>query len=70
MIAVFCKHMQDFKNIQASPANMFRRINNINDIRGIKFSGVIRVYDWYNGDDEIVDAYEQLTIKQPELFKL
>lgn len=68
MIAIFCRYERDFKDNEASPRKMFRRIRNINDCRGITFTGIIRYYEWYKGDKEVMDAYEYLRVVQPELF--
>jgi len=68
MIAIFCRYERDFKELKPTPINIFRRIRSINDIRGIKFDGIIRTFDWYRGDKEIVEAYDHLRVRQPELF--
>jgi len=47
---------------------MFIRIRSINDIRGIKFTGIIKAHDWYRGEKEITEAYDHLRVIQPELF--
>jgi len=69
MIAVFCRYERDFKELESTPRKMFRRIRGINDIRGIKFIGIIKVQDWYRGEKEITEAYDYLRIRQPELFE-
>lgn len=68
MVAVFCKYERDFKELGLTPCKMFRRIRNINDISGIKFTGIIKYHGWSNGEIEIIEAYEHLQVIQPELF--
>jgi hypothetical protein len=68
LIAVFCRYERDFDDLTLAPKNMFRRIRNIDDIRGCSFIGVIGLYDWYNGEEKIMEAHDCLHIKQPELF--
>lgn len=68
MIAVFTESELDFKVLEHTPKKMFRRIRTINDIRGIKFTGIIKTPGWYNGPIEIVEAYDYLRIIQPELL--
>jgi hypothetical protein len=68
MIAIFCKHERDFKELDPTPRKLFRQIRTINDIRGIKFDGIIKAPDWYRGNKEITEAYDHLRIRQPELF--
>ena len=69
MIAVFSKHHGDFLELRAAPANMFKRIRFIDDIRGCDFIGIIRTRGWHNADIEAMRAYEALEKRQPELFK-
>lgn len=69
MIAVFCRYERDFKDLEPTPRKIFRRIQSINDIRGIKFIGIIRTHDWYMGEKEIIEAYDHLRFIQPELFE-
>ena len=69
MIAVFCRYERDYKQLEPTPRQMFKRIRSINDIRGIKFTGIIRVRDWYIGEKEINEAYDYLRFIQPELFE-
>lgn len=68
MIAIFCRHEGEFKELEPTPRKMFRRIRNINDIIGIKFDGIIRAHGWNGGDKEITEAYDFLRGRQPELF--
>ena len=68
MIAVFCRYERDFKELEPTPHKMFRRIRSINDIRGIKFTGIIKAHYWYRSEKEITEAYDHLRIRQPELF--
>lgn len=67
MIAVFCRRQRDFEELEPSPRKMFRRIKSINDLRGIQFTGIIKIYDWYREKD-IEEAYDYLRVAQPELF--
>ncbi len=68
MIAVFTKSQKDFIELNPTPIHEFKRIKNIDDIVGLKFSGVIRIFNWYDCDKGILDAYEALKRRQPELF--
>lgn len=68
MIAVFCLYQRDFEELAPTPRKMFKCVKNINDIRGIKFTGIIRNYNWYRGGKEMMEAYYDLQIRQPELF--
>ena len=68
MIAVFCRYLRDFEELEPSPRKMFIRIRNINDIRGCKFIGIIKSHDWFRGEDEMREAYDHLRVRQPELF--
>ena len=69
LCAVFCRYERDFKELNPTPRKIFRRIQSINDIRGIKFTGIIRTHDWYMGEKEITEAYDHLRFIQPELFE-
>lgn len=69
MIAVFCRYERDYKELEPTPRQMFKRIRSINDIRGIEFTGIIKARDWYMGEEEIEEAYDHLRIRQPELFE-
>jgi hypothetical protein len=68
LIAVFCSHQRDLNQLELTPRKIFRRIKNIDDIRGIKFIGIIKMNNWRSGEEEIIKAYEYLLIEQPELF--
>lgn len=68
MIAVFCRYERDLKELEPTPRKMFRRVQSIDDIRGINFTGIIKAHDWYRGGKEMTEAYDQLRLKQPELF--
>ena len=68
MIAVFYRYERDFKELEPTPRKMFRRIRTINDIRVVKFTGIIKAHDWYRGEKEITEAYDHLRVRQPELF--
>lgn len=67
MIAVFCTRQRDFEELEPTPRKMFIRIRSINDLRGVKFTGIIKIYDWYREKD-IEEAYDYLRVAQPELF--
>lgn len=66
MIAVFCRYEADFRSLNAIPRKMFKSIRSSDDVRGIKFTGVIKMHDWYK-DGSITDAYNVLIQRQPEL---
>lgn len=68
MIAVFCRYKRDFESLNTTPTKMFRRIRNINDVRGVKFTGIIKLADWYNAGHYISEAHDLLRSRQPELF--
>jgi hypothetical protein len=67
-VAVFCRYEREFRELEMTPAKRFKRIRTINDIRGNKFNGIIRVYDWHRGGKEMLEAYDYLRIRHPELF--
>lgn len=67
MIAVFAKR-RDFEDLYGTPKNYFVHISDVNSIRGRTFTGVIRLYSWYE-NSKMRDAYESLQLRQPELFK-
>lgn len=64
MIAVFTKH----KAFRFHPTNHFVFIQNIDSIRGRKFTGVIEMYGFWE-DIEKQEAFDILKGKQPELFE-
>ena len=67
-IAVFAPTMSSFRDaIHVTPPKVFIRINNVEDITGRKFIGIIKIYGWWN-DKRIEEAYRVLKIRQPELF--
>ena len=68
MIAVFTRYQKDYKELEMTPKKMFVRIRSIKDIIGRSFSGVVRVRDWYRGEREILEAYDYLRVRQPEIF--
>ena len=68
MIAVFARDQRDFVGLNPTPRKDFIRIRKIDDIRGRKFTAVIRMFNWYAGDKSITNAYEALEQRQPELF--
>lgn len=67
MIAVFATSV-DIKAVQFAPSNEFRIIRRLNDVRGIKFTGVL-LFPCSLNTREKHDALEALKIHQPELFK-
>lgn len=69
MIAVFTKDERDFRGMRFTPENMFIRVRNHESIAGRHFIGVLYVNRWYEGNREILDAYDCLRIRQPEIFK-
>lgn len=75
MIAVFIRHEREFDMcFGESTPNLFKMIRNINDVRGIKFIGVVVVQGWWhmNSQGQLDDkerALAELEIRQPELFK-
>lgn len=69
MIAVFSLNERDFKSIlEVTPNKMFVRVRDINDLRGRTFTGIIRVRGWYKGMKNLIEAYDYLRVRQPELF--
>jgi len=68
MIGVFCKTHCDYINFRLIPKDKFTRIVSVQDIRGIEFSAIIQYADWYT-NESVVDAFNQLQERQPELFK-
>lgn len=67
-IAVFCRYGADFMELNAFPRNAFKRIRLENDLRGIKFTGVIHLPGWDRGEKGILQAHGLLRTIQPELF--
>lgn len=67
-IAVFCKDQRDFEELNPSPRRMFQRVKNASGLVGLKFKGIVKMYDWYK-DKDTLDAYYRLEERQPELFK-
>lgn len=68
MVAIFTGHIQDFNRGMMSGKNEIKVIRNVNDIRGMKFTSIIRLTNWYE-DKNKVEANEYLKIRQPELFE-
>lgn len=68
MVAVFCRSEIDYIRLNLTPKRMFKRIRDVDSIRGIMFLGVIHYADWYNSNKNVLNAYDELQIKQPELF--
>jgi len=67
MIAVFTKDERHFRELEMTPSKMFVRISNIDKIRGVKFTGIIRTWHWWDSE-EVQEAYDHLRARQPELF--
>jgi hypothetical protein len=70
MIAIFCRYYDDFNELELYPKNMFVRVKSVQDILGVKFTGVIQFKGWYGADQAIIDAFYELKNSQPELFLL
>ena len=69
MTAVFSRTQKDFDSMGFHPKKEFKRIKTIEDIRGIYFSGIIKLMNWYDGANEICDAFDELVKRQPELTR-
>ena len=68
MIAVFSKSEADYKGLlEVTPSKMFIRIKDMYDIRGRKFTGIIRTHQWFL-NEAVEEAYDFLRMRQPELF--
>jgi hypothetical protein len=67
-IAVFTKDNQRFRNFIVGPEKDFIRVRDIEDVRGRTFDGIIAYIDWYK-NEKVLEAYEVLRQRQPELFK-
>jgi hypothetical protein len=67
-IAVFTKDQQRFRNFVMGPEEDFIRVRDFNDIAGLKFDGIIAYIDWFK-NEKVLEAYEVLRERQPELFK-
>lgn len=71
IIAVFTPTLRQFNELNLRPKNKFKYIRNINDIRGIRFKGVIEAC-YYSSSLFTLEqdkAMEELKYFQPELFK-
>lgn len=69
MIAVFTRYENMFRrNFTFYPVNKFLRIKSTRDIAGRHFDAVILYADWYESELNIMDAYDTLKQRQPELF--
>lgn len=68
-IAVFARTDQ-FRQLifRTIPTNVFRHIASIDDIRGIRFIGVIEFPGNYWDNRRMSEAYQALRMRQPELF--
>lgn len=64
-IAVFA-NSRDAAQMNMQPKGMFVIVQGEESIRGCRFSGVITHFDWYK-NQRLVDAYELLIFRQPEL---
>lgn len=69
MIAVFTRTQKDFESMNFHPKKEFKRIKTIEDIRGIHFSGIIKLMNWYDGGEAICHVYDELVKRQPELTR-
>ena len=68
MTAVFTRTQKDFNSMGFHPKKEFKRITKIEDIRGVHFSGVIKLMNWYDGEKSICEAYDELVRRHHELF--
>lgn len=72
MIAVFTQTEREFqRNFKFSPSKGFIRIRNVEDVSGRIFDGVIEYTGWHSAFDKdrnIIEAYDTLRKRQPELF--
>ena len=68
MVAVFTKYPKDFQRGRMSGDNDIKIIRNVDSIRGIRFTSVMELNNWYDNQD-LDQAYKALEIRQPELFK-
>jgi len=68
MIAVFAP-TNSFRRGQLRPEKMFKIIRDVQSIRGVYFTGIIVMPGWYHESVGRQDAYSELEIRQPELFK-
>ncbi len=65
MTAIFAPYPEEIK---CSPSKNFKIIRVLKDVRGYTFDSIIIIQGWYNSKN-IGEAYEELKIRQPELFK-
>jgi hypothetical protein len=70
MIAIFCQYYDDFQELELYPKYMFVRIESVQNIQGVNFTGVIQFNNLYEADQAIIDALYELKNSQPELFLL
>lgn len=66
-IAVFAKE-RHLSVMRLQPKNKFIIIRDVNNIRGRRFDAIITIADWYTNNN-IVEAYEALKERQPEIFE-
>lgn len=66
MIAVFARSIKDMKaDIKVIPENEFRYISHVNDIRGLRFTGAIYLYKWFE-NKEVEKAYYEFQLRYPD----
>lgn len=69
MIAVFTPHPTDWQRSRHNPKKEFRVIRQASDVLGIRFTSLLEFHGWSINQGEKIEAYEQLKIRQPELFE-
>ncbi len=69
MIAVFTYDQREYDRLELKPEKMFKRIQDMKDIRGRRFTGVMMFENWYHGTPKSTAAMEHIERTQPELFK-
>ena len=69
MTAVFSRTQKDFDSLGFHPKKEYKRIKTIEDIRGIHFSGIVKLMNWYDGGEAICNAYDELIKRHPELTR-
>lgn len=65
-IAVFTLSEADFRELELRPKEVFRRITRMDHIRGVRFDGVIRGYEFYH-NKQYGEIHDILIKRQPEL---
>lgn len=66
-IAVFGSKESNYTKL--SPPEMFRHIRGIQSIRGERFAGIILFGSPYEWSNDVHNAFKELLMRQPELFK-